>query len=78
MLHGDPLHVAAASDELVEFWTEHRDDERPLKRTFRVFGTGEPLPVAATYWGTTLRTPGLLLVWHLYETAYHLYEEPPA
>jgi hypothetical protein len=74
---GDPLHVEAArlgvgdnAQHVVDFWCEY-DDERPRQkaaRTFRVFGTGHPLPEGAKWWGTTARTDDGL-VWHLYELA---------
>jgi hypothetical protein len=51
----------------VEFWAEGSLD-KPVNepRTFRVFGTGHPLPDDSWWWcGTTSRQGGL--VWHLYE-----------
>lgn len=51
---------------VVEFWAEHHGDECAISRVFRVYGTGQPIPGDARWWGTTKRTDGL--VWHLYET----------
>lgn len=75
-LSGDPLHVEAArlgvgpeAQHVVDFWAEGDDDfarDYRITRTFRVFGTGHPLPEHARWWGTTART-GEGFVWHLYE-----------
>lgn len=61
----NPLHVAAADVSTVEFWAENEGDEYAIERTFRVYGTGHPVPASAKWWGTTPRMDGL--VWHLYE-----------
>jgi len=65
-LTGDPLHVAngITLDE-VEFWAEYADGTPGKARQFRVFGTGQPLPLDARWVGTCPRVSGL--VWHLYE-----------
>lgn len=64
-LTGDPVAVAADSLKRVEFWAEHDEDAGATDRTFRVFGTGQPLPHGAVWRGTCPRIAGL--VWHLYE-----------
>jgi len=65
-LTSGPVHVAAPSPNVVEFWAENRGDEDGRQRAFQVFGTGQPLPDFARWVGTCDRTPGGL-VWHLYE-----------
>lgn len=52
----------------VEFWVEYEDLPdivTAVRRTFQVFGTGQPIPSTARLIGTTERLDGL--VWHLYE-----------
>jgi hypothetical protein len=62
-----PVAVAAFNDSnAVEFWVEHTTGAPAIKRWFRVFGTGHPLPDEARWIGTCARTPSGL-VWHLYE-----------
>jgi hypothetical protein len=59
--------VAIAADLFsVEFWAEHTEGTPQVKRAFRVFGTGHPLPEDAEWVGTAPRTPEGA-VWHLYE-----------
>lgn len=65
----NPVAVAAVGAWSVEFWAEHTDGAPPAKRTFRVFGTGQPLPEDARWVGTCARTDGGL-VWHLYEIGW--------
>ncbi len=69
-LSHSPVAVAAAPHGTygwaVEFWAEHTQGAPAVKRTFKVFGTGHPLPEDAKWIGTCARTPGGL-VWHLYE-----------
>lgn len=70
-VRGNIVHVATRSPEKVEFWTYVCDGE--AERTFRVFGTGHPIPEAdahtmPVYVGTAL-VPGMPLVWHLFELA---------
>ena len=66
-LTGDPVHVASGvMSVVVEFWAEHDEAAQAVRRTFRVFGTGHPLPRNARYVGTCPRTADGL-VWHLYE-----------
>jgi hypothetical protein len=65
---GPPLAVAAIRDGerwTVEFWAEHRDGARVYPRSFRVYGTGHPVPGRSRWCGTTPRLDGL--VFHLYE-----------
>jgi hypothetical protein len=62
-----PLHVNTTS-EGVEFWAEHDDDALVTRRTFQVFGTGDPLPDGAAWVGTGSRSPDGH-VGHLYEVA---------
>jgi hypothetical protein len=63
-LTGNPVAVAAADLDYVEFWAEH-DDYPGVTRAFQVFGTGQPLPPGARWAGTCPRTAGA--VWHLFE-----------
>lgn len=66
-LDGNPLHVEARSDTVVEFWAhKYEDGKQGIRRVFQVFGTGHPLPEDARWFGTTSRTPSGL-VWHLFE-----------
>jgi hypothetical protein len=64
-LTSNPVAVANAGIEAVEFWAEHTEEAPVVKRLFQVFGTGHPLPGGARYFGTAPRISGL--VWHLYE-----------
>lgn len=72
-LSHSPVAVAAVQTGLytfvVEFWCEHTEDAPPSKRTFKVFGTGHPLPEDAKWIGTCPRTEAGL-VWHLYEIGW--------
>lgn len=63
---GPVLAVAAAGDDVVEFWDEHYDDGSAFARVFQAFGTGHPIPDGAQWRGTTSRTESGF-VWHLYE-----------
>lgn len=64
-LSGDLLHVAARQADTVELWAFNGGST--TMRTFRVFGTGQPLPgnEPIVYRGTALAPGGL--VWHLME-----------
>jgi hypothetical protein len=72
-LTGDPVMAAAVDQgKTVEFWAEHTNGiER--RRLFQIFGTGQPLPEGAEWFGTTQRLGptgvplAMGLVWHLYE-----------
>lgn len=48
----------------MEFWAEHNDKIAPFKESFRVFGTGQPIPENYAYVGTGQRVNGM--VFHLY------------
>lgn len=64
-LSGNVLHVAGRKRGVVEFWA--RATHGPLvARSFRVYGTGHPMPVGLEYHGSVLDGP---LVWHLMEDA---------
>jgi len=66
-LSGEILHVDCRNVHVVEVWARHTD--RPqTTRSFRVYGTGQPLPDNLEHVGTAL-APGGQLVWHLMETA---------
>ncbi len=71
-LSHSPVAVAAVTgrygDTSVEFWAEHTQDAPQVKRAFRVFGTGQPLPEGAKWVATCPRTQ-FGLVFHLYEWA---------
>lgn len=62
-LHGNILHVAGRSTTVVEFWAQHLGAPS-LRREFRVFGTGQPLPEDRGHYLGTVVHPGL--VWHLF------------
>lgn len=66
-LSGPIVHIATRAEACVEIWWID-DPVLPLReRTFRVFGTGHPLPDdAAKHVGTAV-TPSGQLVWHLFE-----------
>lgn len=66
-LSGPILHVAARRPDVVEVWAQ-TGAGLTSARTFRVFGTGQPLPqgVRLTHRGTALAGDGSL-VWHLME-----------
>lgn len=68
-LSGDLLHVAARQSDTVEVWAFSDGSATPT-RTFRVFGTGQRLPVddPIDYRGTALAPNGL--VWHLMERSH--------
>lgn len=67
-LGGNPLRVEARPDDpgTVEFWAEYHTGVSGFRRTFQVFGTGQPIPEGAQWFGTASRTPEGL-VWHLFE-----------
>jgi hypothetical protein len=68
-LSHSPVAVAAHNDSrAVEFWVEDTSGAPAVRRWFRVFGTGHPLPDDARWVGTCQRTPAGL-VWHLYEVS---------
>lgn len=69
-LSHSPVGVAAVVEGgdagwRVEFWAESTEGAFPHDRTFRVFGTGDPLPPDALWVATCPRVGGLVL--HLYE-----------
>lgn len=64
-LSGDILHVGCRNMHVVEVWAVRTDDPT-VTRSFRVYGTGQPLPDNARHAGTAI-APGGQLVWHLIE-----------
>lgn len=66
-LSGEILHVGCRNMHVVEVWARHTDDP-VVTRSFRVYGTGQPLPPDIQHIGTAI-APGGQLVWHLMETA---------
>lgn len=73
-IYAKVLHTECARPDVVEFWTEviepdeGRQYDKPRK--FRVFGTGEKVPITGwQYAGTCASPPGMMarLVWHLYQ-----------
>lgn len=65
-LTGPVVHVGCRQPELVELWA--LAGAAPMRpRTFRVFGTGHPLPDDVAFVGTAI-VPGGELVWHLFES----------
>lgn len=65
-LSGSILHVACRNPRAVEVWALHVDGPT-VTRSFRVYGTGHPLPPGIEYIGTAI-APGGQLVWHLIES----------
>lgn len=63
-LTSEPLHVAARTPGMVEFWAESDPDDEPRDYRFIVVGTGHLIPEGAEYVGTAVAEYGL--VWHLY------------
>lgn len=66
-LNGPVVHVAARTEDIVEFWTVY-DDVDPVttdrSQSFKVLATGQLIPTDAKYVGTAV-TPSGRLVWHL-------------
>jgi hypothetical protein len=67
-LGGDILHVDARNPYIVEFWALHGGGST-VRRVFRAFGTGQPLPDDHGRHIGTAVTAGGALVWHLMERA---------
>lgn len=68
-LSGPIIHVATREARCVEIWALTGDE--PKARSFRVFGTGQPLPDdnkpdCLAHVGSAV-VPGGALVWHLFE-----------
>ena len=66
-LSGRIVHVGCRNMHAVEVWAL-ATDEPAETRSFRVYGTGHPLPPDVQHVGTAI-APGGQLVWHLIETA---------
>lgn len=66
-LSGEILHVDCRNMRTIEVWALHTDEPAET-RSFRVYGTGQPMPDNLDHVGTAL-APGGQLVWHLMETA---------
>jgi hypothetical protein len=66
-LSGAVLHVASRRPDVVDLWALHSGGPT-LRRRFRVFGTGHPLPDGVCHVGTALAAGGEL-VWHVFEEA---------
>lgn len=61
------LHVAAQDplqNELVHTWWEVETDNELVDRSFKIVGTGHPVPPGYFHLGSALSGP---YVWHLYE-----------
>jgi hypothetical protein len=66
-LFSDPVAVDCRNLHVVEFWAIAHDTGLSLDRSFRIVGTGQPLPDNMwRHWGTAI-APGGQLVWHLIE-----------
>lgn len=63
---GRIIHVATRRPDVVEMWG--LDDDCLATRQFKVFATGEPMPIGLDlcHVGTAI-VPGGELVWHLFE-----------
>ncbi|MEU3613498.1 hypothetical protein ABZ725_14440 [Streptomyces sp. NPDC006872] len=66
-LSGRIVHVGCRNMRAVEVWALHADGAQTV-RSFRVYGSGHPLPPDVEHVGTAI-APGGQLVWHLIETA---------
>ena len=64
---GPILAVGNKGPTIVEFWCEAESSKTYGLRSFRVFGTGHPVPGYAVHVGTAPRN-ALGLVWHIYES----------
>lgn len=67
-LSGQVLHVSARNPRIVEFWALN-DGGPAVRREFRAFGTGQPLPEDAWRHAGSVIVAGGALVWHLMERA---------
>lgn len=63
-LPGPIMHVATRRADVVEIWASTIGT--PTIRRFRVFGTGQEIPLSASYVATAI-VPGGAFVWHLVE-----------
>lgn len=67
-VNGPILHVATRSEREVEVWFL-ADSAVTWKRSFRVFGTGHPLPGGSyTHVGSAITPPDGRFAWHLFES----------
>lgn len=70
-LTGEILHVAARHLGTVEVWYQARPDGMdPMRRSFQVVGTGQPIPAHLGFYAThkgSAVTPDGQLVWHVLE-----------
>lgn len=67
-LSGNVLHVGARDPRVVEFWALNSGGYS-VRRDFRAFGTGQPLPDDCGPHVGSVVTAGGALVWHLMERA---------
>ncbi|MFE1451955.1 DUF7352 domain-containing protein [Streptomyces olivaceoviridis] len=72
-LTGEILHVAARRPDVVDVWYQARPDGmEPMRRSFQVVGTGQPIPIHLGFnlldghKGTAIAPDGQL-VWHVIE-----------
>ena len=67
-LTGDILHTAVRRHGMVDVWYQTRPDTvEPMRRSFQVVGTGQPIPVPLGRHHGTALTPDGALVWHVLE-----------
>jgi hypothetical protein len=68
MCEGAVIRAVGMQDDAIHAWAETPVDGDPftVTRTFRVIGTGWPVPDPGTYLGTVFDGP---YVWHVYEVA---------
>jgi hypothetical protein len=67
-LTGDIIHAAARHEDAVDVWYLARPPEQePMRRSFQIVGTGQPLPIwLGRHQGTAI-TPDGHMVWHVLE-----------
>lgn len=79
-LTGEILHVAARRPYAVDVWYQARPDGmEPMRRSFQIVGTGQPVPTHlgfhVTHKGTAISPDGQL-VWHVLENHCPHVERP--
>lgn len=67
-LTGDLLHAAVRRPGAVDVWYLARwPDQEPMRRSFQIVGTGQPIPIWLGRHHHTAISPDGMLVWHVLE-----------